>query len=79
MDKLKDIGVVIIGRNEGNRLQLCFDSITHLEYKKVYVDSGSTDSSIAIVKSNHVEVIRPDSSRPFSAARARKKGFERVI
>lgn len=79
MDELGKIGIVIIGRNEGNRLQLCLDSIRDFECEKVYVDSGSVDSSVAIAKANNVEVIELDSSKPFSAARARNEGFDRLM
>jgi len=73
------LGIVIIGRNEGKRLQLCFDSIRDLEYTKVYVDSGSVDNSITIAQENNIEVIELDPNKPFSAARARNEGFERLM
>ena len=79
MDKLEEIGIVIIGRNEGKRLQLCFQSMSETDVLKVYVDSGSVDNSVAIAKINNVEVIKLDLSESFSAARARNEGFERLM
>ncbi|MBL1321898.1 MAG: glycosyltransferase family 2 protein [Methylophaga sp.] len=79
MDNLEKIGIVIIGRNEDKRLQLCFDSMNGLECAKVYVDSCSTDSSIAIAESNQIEIIELDLAKPLSAARARNEGFQRLV
>ena len=41
--KPEDIGVVIIGRNEGERLVGCLASVKAVTENIVYVDSGSTD------------------------------------
>ena len=47
-------GVVTIGRNEGERLVWCLKSL-HVPLPEgvpiVYVDSGSTDGSVAAAKS----------------------------
>ncbi len=69
-----NIGIVVIGRNEGKRLQSCFDSLNQIAYRKVYVDSGSSDNSVEIAKSNSLEIIELDPRKPFSAARARNEG-----
>jgi glycosyltransferase involved in cell wall biosynthesis len=79
MDKLKNIGIVVIGRNEGKRLPFCFDSLKELSCQKVYVDSGSTDNSLDIARSHQIETVELDSGTPFSAARARNEGFERLM
>ncbi len=73
------LGIVIIGRNEGKRLQQCFDSMQSIVCEKVYVDSGSTDNSLAIAKANDIETVALSTDRPFSAARARNEGFERLL
>ena len=73
------IGVVAIGRNEGERLQRCLESLNGLGLTVVYVDSGSTDGSLALARSRGVEVVELDMSTPFSAARARNAGFERLM
>jgi glycosyltransferase involved in cell wall biosynthesis len=72
------IGVVAIGRNEGERLQRCLSSVLGRAGKIVYVDSGSSDGSVAMARSMGVEVVELDMSQPFTAARARNAGFARV-
>jgi GT2 family glycosyltransferase len=44
----------------------------------VYVDSGSSDGSVAHAKAAGAEVVDLDLSRPFTAARARNEGFARL-
>ena len=72
------IGIVAIGRNEGERLRRCLSSVLGRAGKIVYVDSGSTDGSVAMARSMGVEVVELDMSQPFTAARARNAGFARV-
>jgi glycosyltransferase involved in cell wall biosynthesis len=69
-------GIVLIGRNEGERLIRCLESIVGQAPLIVYVDSGSTDGSCAAARSRGVQVVELDASTPFSAARARNAGFE---
>lgn len=71
-------GVVVIGRNEGERLRVCIDSIVNAATVVVYVDSGSSDGSVSMVSSRGVEVVELDMSRPFTAARARNAGWRRL-
>jgi GT2 family glycosyltransferase len=71
-------GAVAIGRNEGERLKRCLESLVRKVERTVYVDSGSTDGSVAFAQSLGVEVVDLDMSRPFTAARARNAGFERL-
>ncbi len=75
---LAAVGVVAIGRNEGARLQKCFDSIPPGIGAVVYVDSGSTDRSVELARSRGHTVVDLDMSRPFTAARARNAGFSRL-
>jgi GT2 family glycosyltransferase len=77
---LNDVGVVAIGRNEGERLRRCLASLAGFGegVATVYVDSGSTDGSVGLARSMGVEVVELDMTRPFSAARARNAGFERL-
>jgi GT2 family glycosyltransferase len=77
---MNDLGVVAIGRNEGERLRRCLLSLAKVGQgaASVYVDSGSTDGSVELARSMGVEVVELDMSRPFSAARARNAGFERL-
>ncbi|CAN5290501.1 hypothetical protein BH11PSE5_BH11PSE5_10960 [soil metagenome] len=67
------LGIVIIGRNEGERLVRCLGSIA-TDSQTAYVDSGSTDSSIAAALSAGATVIELDLATPFTAARARNAG-----
>jgi len=73
-----DCGVVVIGRNEGERLVKCLDSVLRQTSKIVYVDSGSTDDSIAMAKAKGVDVIELNADLPFTAARARNEGYSRL-
>jgi glycosyltransferase involved in cell wall biosynthesis len=72
------IGVVVIGRNEGPRLERCLVSLVDSAEKVVYVDSGSTDDSVQMARKLGVEVVELDMTLPFTAARARNEGFARV-
>lgn len=72
------IGVVIIGRNEGERLIRCLESVAGLG-PTVYVDSGSTDGSVAAARTRGAEVVELDLARPFTAARARNAGLRRLV
>jgi GT2 family glycosyltransferase len=75
----QEVGVVVIGRNEGDRLRRCLESILPVSRHVVYVDSGSTDDSPAMARRMGVDVVDLDMSTPFCAARARNSGFERLI
>jgi hypothetical protein len=69
------LGVVVIGRNEGERLRRCFASLSETAALIVYVDSGSTDGSLDLARQLGVQVVPLDLSTPFTAARARNEGF----
>lgn len=73
-----DVGAVVIGRNEGERLRLCLQSLVPLDRRVVYVDSGSTDHSIDIARDQGVEILELDSRNGFTAARARNAGLDRL-
>lgn len=74
------VGLVAIGRNEGERMRKCLTSALAQDISQiVYVDSGSTDDSVAMARSLGVEVIELDQSVPFTAARSRNAGFERLM
>lgn len=70
-----NFGVVVIGRNEGERLRRCLESVTGIADLVVYVDSGSTDGSVGLARGFGAEVVELDMARPFTAARARNAGF----
>ncbi|WP_425097883.1 glycosyltransferase [Tropicibacter sp. S64] len=70
------VDVVLIGRNEGARLVAGLDSVKGQARQVVYVDSGSTDTSVAEAEARGATVVRLDMTQPFTAARARNAGFE---
>ena len=72
------VGVVVIGRNEGERLKRCLRSVQGAADRIVYVDSGSYDGSQAWAREQGVEVIDLDTSIPFTMARARNAGWRRL-
>lgn len=72
------LSVVVIGRNEGSRLERCLLSIRGMEspgdVETIYVDSASTDGSAALAKSLGAKVIVIQPSRP-TAALGRNAGW----
>lgn len=70
------VDVILIGRNEGQRLVACLDSVQGQARQVVYVDSGSTDTSVAEAEQRGARVVQLDMSIPFTAARARNAGFD---
>ena len=76
---MAEIGTVAIGRNEGDRLRRCLASVVKEVAAVVYVDSGSQDDSVAFAHSLGVETVALDLSVPFTAARARNQGFQRLV
>jgi len=75
---MERIGAVVIGRNEGERLRQCLVSLAGSGIPVVYVDSGSTDGSPQLARDLDAAVEQLDMSQPFTAARARNAGFERL-
>jgi glycosyltransferase involved in cell wall biosynthesis len=70
--------VVAIGRNEGERLVRCFESLPAGVRHVVYVDSGSSDGSVEQARRRGFDVVELDASRPFTAARGRNAGLRRL-
>ncbi len=66
-----EFGVIAIGRNEGKRLVDCLTSVRSATASIVYVDSGSTDGSVAAAEKLGARVVKLDLAQPFTAARAR--------
>ena len=75
---LPTLSIVIIGRNEGERLERCILTAQAIEgwtpIEILYVDSGSTDSSLDLA-SRLGAVVLPLPSGAFTAARARNFGW----
>jgi hypothetical protein len=74
-----EFAVVVIGRNEGERLRRCLESVRHKARVVVYVDSGSTDGSAQLATGLGVVVHHLDLSKPFTAARARNEGVRSLL
>lgn len=72
------VGAVIIGRNEGARLLVALEAAGAQVDLVVYVDSGSTDGSVAAAEAAGAEIVRLDTTQPFTAARARNAGLARL-
>jgi GT2 family glycosyltransferase len=70
-------GAVAIGRNEGERLRACLAALSGAA-AVVYVDSGSSDGSAARARASGAEVVELDLRLPFTAARARNAGANRL-
>jgi len=77
-DILPPLGVVAIGRNEGERLKKCLESVVGIAQRVVYVDSASIDGSAEMARLMGIEVVSLDVRIPFTAARARNEGFKRL-
>ena len=73
------LAVVVIGRNEGERLRISLSSVVGKTALTVYVDSGSMDDSLLLARQLNAEVVELDASVPFTAARARNAGFKRAM
>lgn len=73
------VGLVAIGRNEGQRLRQCLESVVGKAETVVYVDSGSTDGSVELARSLGIRVVELDLSIPFTAARARNTGLAGLL
>lgn len=80
-DIVANVGLVVIGRNEGERLRRCLASAARSigTARAVYVDSGSTDGSVQQARAAGVEVVDLDTSVKFTAARARNAGVQRLV
>ena len=79
MTRSRRAGAVVIGRNEGDRLKRCIQSLQHQVDLLVYVDSGSTDGSAEWVREQGIPVVSLDLAVPFTAARARNEGFDYLM
>lgn len=70
--------MVVIGRNEGERLRACLASVLGMNYARelldvVYVDSASTDGSVELARSLGVRTVQLEG--PTTAARGRNAGW----
>jgi len=79
MTSLPRIGAVVIGRNEGQRLVNCLTSMQGEVDLLIYVDSGSSDGSLQAAEALGAETVLLSADVPFTAARARNAGFEKIM
>ncbi len=73
------VGLVVVGRNEGDRLANCLAHVIGLGGPIVYVDSGSEDGSPDLARKLGVDVVELAADRPYTAGRARNEGFRRLL
>jgi GT2 family glycosyltransferase len=75
------LSVVVIGRNEGNRLSRCLESVGRMRwpgsFEVIYVDSDSSDESPEQATKSGAQVVRLDTGTP-TAARGRNAGWKRA-
>lgn len=76
---MTSLGIVIVGRNEGERLIRCLDSVLGSGHPVIYVDSGSTDGSLELARQRCGVVVELDPSSPFTAGRGRNEGFQKLL
>jgi glycosyltransferase involved in cell wall biosynthesis len=72
------VDAVVIGRNEGERLTACLASLRENVRRLIYVDSGSSDASLANARAMAAETVELDPRQPFTAARARNAGLRQL-
>lgn len=72
------LGLVVIGRNEGERLARCLASVRGIP-NRIYVDSGSIDGSRELARTQGVTVVELSIPPNFTAARARNAGLARLL
>ena len=70
------VAFVAIGRNEGERLGKCIDSLRRHTDRVVFVDSASTDGSPDLARRHGATALVLDEAQLLSAARGRNAGFE---
>ncbi|MCA9654213.1 MAG: glycosyltransferase [Myxococcales bacterium] len=75
----RGLGICVIGRNESARLHSSLSSLDGRGEHRVYVDSDSTDDSVAIARCfEGFEVVQITERQLCTAARGRNLGFARL-
>jgi GT2 family glycosyltransferase len=72
---IREIGFVVIGRNEGPRLEPCLRSVLAVSNRVVYADSASSDGSVELAASLGVAVVALPADGRLTAARGRNAGY----
>lgn len=75
------VGIVVIGRNEGEKLRRALRSaLAEAPPERIiYVDAGSSDGSLALARTLGVPFLSLEGTNPMTAARARNAGVERIL
>jgi glycosyltransferase involved in cell wall biosynthesis len=71
------LAAIVIGRNEGQRLVKCLESVQPHFDRVIYVDSGSIDGSAEHAETLGTGVVRLTGG-PFTAARGRQAGLDEL-
>lgn len=74
-----ELAAVVIGRNEGRRLEPGLRSVQAAGLPLVYADSGSRDGSPEVARKLGIPVVELDPGRPFSAGRGRNEGLSEAL
>ncbi|HEX5229005.1 MAG TPA: glycosyltransferase family 2 protein [Bryobacteraceae bacterium] len=81
LDGKPSLSVVVIGRNEGERLSQCLQSVQDMRWQgqveTIYVDSNSSDDSPQRAEAAGAQVVRLDTGK-LTAARGRNAGWRRA-
>lgn len=72
------VGFVIIGRNEGPRLERCLRSVLSVSNRVVYADSASTDGSLQVAERLGAVVVQLPPDGCLTAARGRNAGYKEL-
>ena len=75
----REVGIVVIGRNEGSRLVACLQSLKNITLPIIYVDSDSSDNSMEVAKNYGIQSFSLPSHPFLNAARARNAGCKLLI
>lgn len=76
---MTSVAFIAIGRNEGDRLKRCLQSLQKVSDSIIYVDSGSTDGSREYARASGVDVVQLDTTVGFTMARGRNAGLKRLL
>ena len=78
MPALGNVGFVVIGRNEGARLEACLRAVLARSNQVIYVDSASTDGSEALAEGLGAKVVPLPDDGALTAARGRNAGLSEL-
>lgn len=79
MSDARKLGFVVIGRNEGARLEACLRSVLPLGQPVIYADSASDDGSPELAERLGVVAVRLAQDGKLNAARGRNAGLDALM